>query len=334
MSVQEKDFSSQPASRAASSPARRAAQRSLTSRIFWAIPWKRIITHALALFFMVWILVPFSWTVLTSFMYESEAISVPPHWIPQNFTLRNYQAYLYPESLKGSELVSSGGMNKGAFIGQGAVKDSPKALLNSTMVAFSVAILNMIIGGMGGYAFARLRFRGSTTMIIFYLASRMVPAIAIMIPLYILIKNYGLLDTKFSLVMAYTTFTIPYSVWILASYFQTIPRDLEDAARVDRCNWLQMMMKVFLPVATPGLIAVAMMSFLSSWGEFLFALLFTSTMKSKTIPIMIAQLVTDVDTSPVLMTAGGVLAVIPPLVLALIFQRLIISGITVGAVKG
>ncbi|MBV7329905.1 carbohydrate ABC transporter permease [Chloroflexi bacterium TSY] len=312
----------------------RMPQRSLQSRIFWSIPWKRIVTHLVAIFFMVFIVAPFSWIIITSFMFESEAISVPPHWIPEEPTLRNFQAYLAPESLKGSDLVSSGGMNKGAFIGQGAVKDSPTALLNSTIVAFSVAILNMIIGGLGGYAFARLRFRGSMVMMLFYLGSRMVPAIAIMIPLYILVKNYTLLDTKLSLIFAYTTFTIPYSVWILASYFQTIPRDLEDAARVDRCNWLQMMWRVFLPVATPGLIAVAMMSFLSAWGEFLFALLFTSTMNSKTIPIMIAQLVTDVDTSPVLMTAGGVLAVIPPLVLALLFQRLIISGITVGAVKG
>lgn len=309
-------------------------QRSLHSRVFWSVPWKRIITYFVAIFFMIFIVAPFSWLFITSFMYESEAISVPPHWIPQNPTLRNFQAYVWPESLTGSDLVSSGGMNKGAFIGQGAVKDSPTALMNSTIVAFSVAILNMIIGGMGGYAFARLKFRGSMALILFYLGSRMVPAIAIMIPLYILVKNYALLDTKLSLVFAYTTFTIPYSVWILASYFQTIPRDLEDAARVDRCNWVQMMFKVFLPVATPGLIAVAMMSFLSAWGEFLFALLFTSTMNSKTIPIMIAQLVTDVDTSPVLMTAGGVLAVIPPLVLALLFQRLIISGITVGAVKG
>lgn len=309
-------------------------QRGLLSRTFWAIPWKTIITYAAALFFTIWILAPFSWIVITSFMYEKDAIAVPPQWLPERPTLRNYAAYLYPESLKESELTSSGGMNKGAFIGQGAVKDSPKALLNSTMVAFSVAILNMVIGGMGAYAFARLRFRGKGPMVIFYLGSRMVPAIAIMIPLYILIKGYGLLDSKLSLIIAYTTFTIPYSIWILASYFQSIPLDLEDAARVDRCNWLQMMIKVFLPVAMPGLIAVAMMSFLSAWGEFLFALLFTSTMNSKTIPIMIAQLVTDVDTSPVLMTAGGVLAVIPPLVLAFIFQRLIISGITVGAVKG
>ena len=330
MSTQETDFSAQTRSLLAAMPKR----RSVMSRLFWSIPWKRVVTYLLALFFTVWILAPFSWIVITSFMFESEAISVPPNWIPKEPTLRNYQAYLNPASLKGSDLVSSGGMNKGVFIGQGAVKDSPKALLNSTLVAFTVAILNMVIGGLAAYAFARLRFRGKGPLVIFYLGSRMVPAIAIMIPLYILIKGYGLLDSKLSLIIAYTTFTIPFSIWILASYFQTIPLDLEDAARVDRCNWLQMMWRIFLPVATPGLIAVAMLSFLSSWGEFLFALLFTSTMNSKTIPIMIAQLVTDVDTSPVLMTAGGVLAVIPPLVLALIFQRMIISGITVGAVKG
>lgn len=322
------------ASTTANHSAARSRQRTLRSRFLWDVPWQRFITYVLALFFTIWIIAPFSWIVVTSFMIESEAISVPPHWIPENPTLRNYQAYLYPASLEGSDLTSSGGMNKGEFIGQGAVKDSPTALMNSAIVAITVAVLNMIIGGLGGYAFARLHFRGSMGLILFYLGSRMVPAIAIMIPLYILIKRYMLLDTKLSLIFAYTTFTIPYSVWILASYFQTIPRDLEDAARVDRCNWFQMMYRVFLPVATPGLIAVAMMSFLSAWGEFLFALLFTSSMNSKTIPIMIAQLVTDVDTSPVLMTTGGVLAVIPPLILALIFQRLIISGITVGAVKG
>ena len=310
-----------------------AKQRRLPSW-YWRVPWTRVFTHLGALFFAIFILAPFSWLVITSFMTEADAISVPPQWIPERPTLQNYQAYLFPEALTGSNLTSSGGMNKGVYIGQGAVKDSPKALLNSTIIAFTVAMLNMTIGGMGAYAFARLRFRGKGPLVIFYLGSRMVPAIAIMIPLYILIKGYGLLDSKMALIIAYTTFTIPFSIWILASYFQSIPMDLEDAAKVDRCNWLQMMWRVFLPVAAPGLVAVAMMSFLSSWGEFLFALLFTSTINSKTIPVMIAQLVTDVDTSPVLMTTGGVLAVIPPLILALIFQRMIISGITVGAVKG
>src|SRR6266566_3705187 len=149
------------------------------------------------------------------------------------------------------------------------------------------------------------------------------------IPDYITFDNYlGLLDTLLALILSYLTFTVPYSVWIMASYFRTIPRELEDAARVDRCNWINMMVRVFLPVASPGLIACAMFAFMSSWGEFLYALLFTSSLNSKTMPIIIAGFVTDTTTSPTLMNAGGVLAVLPPLVLALIFQRLIVSGIT------
>src|ERR671939_585081 len=154
---------------------------------------------------------------------------------------------------------------------------------------------------------------------------------AIMASLYLIFQALGLLDTLLALILSYLTFTVPYSVWIMASYFRTIPRDLEDAARVDRCNWINMMLRVFLPVASPGLIACAMFAFMSSWGEFLYALLFTSSLNSKTMPIIIAGFVTDVNTSPVLMNAGGVLAVLPPLALALIFQRLIVSGITAGA---
>ena len=192
----------------------------------------------------------------------------------------------------------------------------------------------MVIGSLVGYSFARLNFRGSSTLLLVYLATRMVPALAIMVSLYLIFQTLGLLDTLLALILSYLTFTVPYSVWIMASYFRTIPRDLEDAARVDRCNWINMMVRVFLPVASPGLIACAMFAFMSSWGEFLYALLFTSTLNSKTMPIIIAGFVTDTTTSPTLMNAGGVLAVLPPLVLALIFQRLIVSGITAGAVKG
>ncbi len=167
-----------------------------------------------------------------------------------------------------------------------------------------------------------------------YLATRMVPALAIMVSLYLIFQTLGLLDTLAALVLSYLTFTVPYSVWIMASYLRTIPRELEDAALVDGCNWGSMMLRVFLPVATPGLVACAMFAFMSSWGEFLYALLFTSTLSSKTMPIVIAGFVTDVNTSPTLMNAGGVLAVIPPLVLALLFQRMLVRGIAAGAVKG
>jgi multiple sugar transport system permease protein len=296
----------------------------LSTALRYGVPWRGLLVHGASILFILWIILPFAWVVLTSLMTEVESLSVPPHWIPDYITFDNYLAFLNPALLTGKQRL----------VGGGAAVEAARAMLNSSIVALSVAFLNMIIGSFVGYAFARLNFRGSSTLLLIYLGTRMVPALAIMVSLYLIFQTLGLLDTLLVLILSYLTFTVPYSVWIMASYFRTIPRDLEDAARVDRCNWINMVVRVLLPVATPGLIACAMFAFMSSWGEFLYALLFTSTMNSKTMPIIIASFVTDVDTSPVLMNAGGVLAVIPPLALALIFQRLIVSGITAGAVKG
>ncbi|MCC6629609.1 MAG: carbohydrate ABC transporter permease [Chloroflexi bacterium] len=287
------------------------------------VPWKGIAIYTVAILFSLFIVLPFSWIILTSFMYEVDAIVTPPMWIPERLTLDNYLAFFRPELLRNNQLA-----------GGGAAQMAPRALLNSTIVAVSVALINIVVGSLAAYPIARFRFPGSAALVVFYLGSRMVPPIAIMIALYALVRQLGLLDTVWALILTYATFTVPYSVWILQSYFRTIPRDLEDAARVDRCNWFSMMVRVFLPVASPGLVACAMFAFLASWGEFLYALVLTTTINSKTMPMIVAQFTTDVDTSPVVLSAGGVLAVLPPLILALIFQRLIVSGIAAGSVKG
>lgn len=287
------------------------------------MPWRGIVLYGVSLIVALWILLPFSWIVISSFMHEVDAIAVPPEFIPHRVTLNNYAAFFLPDRLGADQ-----------FIGQGAAKDAPRGLLNSTIVAGCIVVINVVLGSMAGYAFARLRFRGNVGLLVFYLGSRMVPPLAVMIALYGFIASLGLLDTLGALILTYTTFTVPYSIWILQSYFRTIPIELEDAARVDGCNWLGMMVRVFLPVASPALAATAIFAFLSSWGEFLFALIFTTSMNSKTMPIIVSQFVTDIDTSPVLLSASGVLAVIPPLVLALVFQKLIITGIAAGAVKG
>jgi multiple sugar transport system permease protein len=298
------------------------AVRPLRRRGF-RMPWREIVLYAISLVVALWIILPFSWIVISSFMHEVDAIAIPPEFIPHRPTLDNYLAFFLPDKL---------GANQ--FIGQGAAEDAPRALLNSTVVAVCIVLINLILGSMAGYAFARLKFRGNVGLLVFYLGSRMVPPLAVMIALYGLIQSLHLLDTLGALILTYTTFTIPYSIWILQSYFRTIPIELEDAARVDGCNWLWMMVRVFLPVASPALVATALFAFLSSWGEFLYALIFTTSMNSKTMPIIVSQFVTDIDTSPVLLSASGVLAVIPPLVLALVFQKLIITGIAAGAVKG
>src|SRR6266542_881173 len=263
-------------------------RRGTSSALRYGVPWRGLLIHGASIVFILWIVLPFGWVVLTSLMTEVESLSVPPHWIPDYITFDNYVAFVDPTIL-GSQRLAGGGAAQGAA----------RAMLNSTIVALSVAVLNIIMGS-----------------------------------LYLIFQTFGLLDTLLALILSYLTFTVPYSVWIMASYFRSIPRDLEDAARIDRCNWINMMVRVFLPVASPGLVACAMFAFMSSWGEFLYALLFTSTLNSRTMPIVIASFVTDVTASPTLMNAGGVLAVLPPLVLALIFQRLIVSGITAGAVKG
>src|SRR5215204_4109175 len=195
---------------------------SLAPALRVGIPWRGLMIHATAIFFMLWIILPFGWLVLTSLMTEAESLSIPPHWIPDYITFDNYLAFVDPSVLGSQRLV-----------GGGAAQGAPRALLNSTIVAFAVAILNMVIGSLAGYAFARLNFRGSATLLLVYLATRMVPALAIMVSLYLILQSIGLLDSLFALILSYLTFTVPYSVWIMASYFRTIPRDLEDAARVD-----------------------------------------------------------------------------------------------------
>jgi len=161
-----------------------------------------------------------------------------------------------------------------------------------------------------------------------------VPGLALVLPLYLLMRQYQLLDNPLGLVVVYLTFTMPYTIWILKNYFQTIPRELEEAAYVDGATWRQAMVRVLLPVSLPGLITVGMFSFMASWGEFFYALLLTTTLRARTMPVEATFLIGELGTEYGFLMAASVLAIIPPLVLALLFQRVIIQGIAAGAVKG
>jgi len=291
------------------------------------IPWKQLFIYLFAILAFFYIVGPFAWVVISSFMTSEETMSVPPHWIPQEPTLMNYSAYWDADvlnTLREERRVTIGGV----------VKSVPLALRNSIGIAFTVAILNIIIGSLSAYPFARSQFRGKTTLLVLYLLTRMVPALALILPVYLVLRKIGALNQLWGLVLMYMTFTLPYSVWILKNYFQTIPRDLEDAARVDRCNWFQAMIRVILPVSLPGIIAVGIYSFMASWGEFFYAMILIQTPDMRTMPVLVSQLSTELGVEYGFLTSSAVLAVIPPLVLALIFQRMIISGIGAGAVKG
>jgi multiple sugar transport system permease protein len=282
---------------------------------------KKVVLYVLAIGFALYLVVPFYWIVNMSVMHEVDAASVPPHFLPDDPTPANYLSFVNPSSDQ-------------ALVGSNAVGDTPYAVLNSLVVALSTALVNLVLGTFAAYSFSRIQFRGSQLLLIVYLLTRMVPGIAIIIPFYLVMRSLGLLDTYGALILSYTTFALPITIWILKDYFRTVPRELEDAARVDRCGWFRMMWQVFLPISAPGLVAAAIFSFMTAWNEFMFALFMTSTISSQTIPVIAANFATDLNTQVTLMAAAGVLAVVPPLVLVLICQRLIVQGMAAGSVKG
>jgi multiple sugar transport system permease protein len=207
-------------------------------------------------------------------------------------------------------------------------------LVNSTIVAASSVLISLAVGIFGAYAFARLRFRFQRGILLLFLSTYMLPPIAILISLYLTMVQLHLLDTKLGLILVYCSFITPFVLWIMSGYFRSIPRDLEDAARIDGCSRIGALFRVVLPLARPGLLATALFGFLLAWDEFLYALIFTSSLNSKTIPVAIAEFTGRHAVDFGMMATGGVLAALPPLVIAFVFQRYIVGGLASGAVKG
>lgn len=286
----------------------------------WVGRWSPLLLMLGGILVALYVLAPFSWLLLTSVMHERDALSVPPQWIPPNATLSNYLTFFDPSGTR-------------AVVGSRAAEQTLPGMRNSLIAAGATAVLNVILGTLAGYSLARINFRGRESLLAIYLGSRMLPGIALIVPLYLTIRTYGLLDHLSALVVTYLTFTLPFTIWLLKNYFQAIPRTLEEAALIDGCNWLQMVVYILLPASAPGLVAAAMFAFMTAWSDYLFAVILTSTIASKTMPVVVAGFATDVTTERTLMAASGVLAVIPPLILAFAFQRLVVQGLTSGAVK-
>jgi multiple sugar transport system permease protein len=209
-----------------------------------------------------------------------------------------------------------------------------QAMGNSLVVATFTTVISLVVGTLGGYAFARLRFRLRRTSLFAFLMIYMLPPIALVIPLYLALAALGLLDTKTGLVVTYCSIVTPFCLWTMSNYFLSMPPDLEEAARVDGCTRVGALVRVILPLARPGVLTTAMFGFLLAWDEFLYSLIFTSTSNAKTIPVAIAEFTGKFSSDFGLIAAGGVVASLPPLLLALVFQRYIVGGLTSGAVKG
>jgi multiple sugar transport system permease protein len=276
-----------------------------------------IAIHVAAGVMAVVILAPFAWLVVSSVSPSNELLATHPHWIPDAPTLSRYRQIVS---------ASPGGDNVAANFRQ--------AMVNSLIVATFTTVISLVVGTLGGYAFARLRFRLRRTSLFAFLMIYMLPPIALVIPLYLALAALSLLDTKTGLVVTYCSIVTPFCLWTMSNYFLSMPPDLEEAARVDGCTRLGALVRVILPLARPGVLTTAMFGFLLAWDEFLYSLIFTSTSNAKTIPVAIAEFTGKFSSDFGLIAAGGVLASLPPLLLALVFQRYIVGGLTSGAVKG
>jgi multiple sugar transport system permease protein len=251
---------------------------------------------------------PVLWQLTTSLKTDAELTRIPPLF-PQRPTPDNYRA-IFEEH---------------PFL---------RVMLNSAMVAGATTLLSLIVGSLAAFALAKLQVQYRSLILAFVLSASMFPPIATVSPLYIIIRGIGLRDTLSALIMTYTTFSLPLCIWILTNFFKEIPDEIIAAARIDGCSRLQVFRKIVLPLSGPGLVTTALLVFIFSWNEFLFALSFTSTEASRTIPVAIA-LFPGVHEMPwATIAAASIVVTLPILVLVFMFQKRIIEGLTGGAVKG
>lgn len=267
--------------------------------------------YFLVMVIAVYALFPFYWAFATSFKTENEMFQ-RAMYLPQNPTLKNYEYVLRDNT----------------FL---------LALRNSAFVAGTTSVLSLIVGSFAAYALGRLRFRGRTALLYIVLSMTMFPAISILSGLYSIVRELGVFGTPFALITTYPVFTLPFTVWVLTSFFKGLPAEVEQAAIVDGATPFQTFRLILLPLTAPALVTTGLLSFVSSWNEYLFALNFTITNPSaQTVPVAIAQFSgIDAMQEPIAeIMAAAMVVTIPLVLLVLIFQRRIVAGLTAGAVKG
>jgi multiple sugar transport system permease protein len=274
--------------------------------------------RALLAFYLLFTLLPIAWLFFSTIQTQASLLRVPPRIIPDSITFTNYVDIFKPAAF---------GENSGqsTFV---------LALRNSVIVSLGTTAVAMVFGTAAAYAFARFNIPRKRTILLVVLGSQLLPPISIIIPLFRMFKSAELLDTLWALILAYSTFSLPFVVWIMVGYFQSVPKELEEAARIDGASRFQAFLRVALPLAAPGLAATAVFTLLNAWDEFFFALIFTSTYSAKTVPIALAEFIGRHSVNWGLLVTGGFIASLPPIVLSLAFYRYIVSGLAAGGLKG
>ena len=282
-----------------------------------------VFLNLLALLLLIFIVAPFLWVAIASFQGEVELLSRPPHLIPQNPTLDNYN-YVFtgkiPEAYEVKGQVRS-------RISEEARKIAP-ALKNSFVVAGTVMLINLLIATPAAYTFARMTFKGKKPAYNFILASRLLPAMALAIPYFVILQTLKLMDTYTGLIVVHLVLTLPFTIWFLSLYISNIPREMEDAGLVDGCTPFQALLRIVVPMMIPGLVAAAAFAFMTSYNEFLFARFITQSIDTQTGPVIIASIAGNPDASYTLISVCITLGLIPPLILAITMRKWLTEGLS------
>lgn len=284
---------------------------------------KNILLNLLIIIIVVYIALPFVWVISASFQGEAALLQKPAKIIPDNPIIDNYRYVFTGQIPTGFEVRGQ----LRSRISQEARLIGP-ALRNSFIIAISVMLINLVFATPAAYSFARLKFRLKEASYNFILASRLMPAMAIAIPFYVIIRSLNLLDTHLSLILVHSALTIPFSIWFLTLYISNIPRDMEEAGLVDGCTFLQALTKIIVPMIAPGLIAAATFAFMTSYNEFLFARFLTQTIKTQTSPLVISSISGNPDVSYSLISVCITLGLIPPVILAISMRKWLTEGLS------
>ena len=265
--------------------------------------------NALLVVMLVWTLMPFYWMVVTSLKKDKEIYGFEATLIPRQPNLDAYRR-LFAQT---------------PFV---------KYLRNSTIIAVSTTVASLVLGCLGAYALARLRFRGRAVIARGLIFTYLVPQSLLFIPLFAVMSTLALTDTLKGLTLAYLGFTLPFCTWLLLGYFRSVPLELEEAALVDGCSRLGALVRVILPMSLPALAVVAFFSFTQAWNEFLYANVFVNSVEARTITMGLTLFVVEDVFFWGPMMAAACLATVPPVLVYLVFQRWVVKGLTLGAVKG
>lgn len=269
---------------------------------------RTVLHRGLIILLSIYLVAPFVWMVVYSVYPTQNLRATPMDFSPGDLTLSNYARLL----------------SDGSFV---------TSMMNSLVVALATTVICMVIGSLCAYVLARFRFRGSQTLLLAMMTVQAIPAIVLAVPLFVLLRSMGLFDTKIGLILTYTAFILPLVIWMMVSFFESIPANLEKAARIDGCSRLDVLRKVVLPLSGPGFAATAIFAFITAWSDFFLAKVLTAT-RTPMLPVRTAAFQGLFAMDYAAAATAGVITAIPVLVLALVAQKWIVQGITEGAVKG